>query len=466
MTIPSGLGFGDRVKQLSSTTGTGDFTLGAAVSSKFQTITAAGIAALTPVSYVIEHQGNGVGEWEVGYGHLSDATTFVRDTVTSSSNAGSLVNFSAGLKHVAITVISDTLQQILAELQTGIRGVAYGGSGADLSAGVGLWRQASNGSVVTATQLLLTDIPDNLITSDKIVSLATSKLSGVVALANGGAGANLSATGGATSFLRQVSTGAAVTVSGIVSADLTTALTTPPAIGTSSQSTGKFTTLETTGNTGLGAAPGTYRLEVTSALEPGLKITNTNGGAGGSWYHAIGGGTQYAAGYYVISQGVPTASNYEMQFQGGGIVQVKASISSPAFASFITGVGNSAILSWTNTGGNFNGYAALGARHFNAGTNGSDSRIYMGTSAASKIELRDWNEIIYATMLKSGLFGLGAITPTAPLDVSGDIIRQRTSKTPASAAAAGNTGDWCWDGTYEYRCVSTNTWQRVARSTW
>lgn len=40
------------------------------------------------------------GEYEEGLGHLSDGTTLVRDTVIRSSNSGSLVNFSAGVKDI------------------------------------------------------------------------------------------------------------------------------------------------------------------------------------------------------------------------------------------------------------------------------------------------------------------------------------------------------------------------------
>jgi len=70
---------------------------------------------------------------------------------------------------------------------------------------------------------------------------ASAITSGLLLLARGGTGADLAATGGATHFLRQASVGAALTVGGIVSADLTTALTTPPAIGGTTPNTGAFT---------------------------------------------------------------------------------------------------------------------------------------------------------------------------------------------------------------------------------
>ncbi len=62
--------------------------------------------------------------------------------------------------------------------------------------------------------------------------------------------------------------------------------------------------------------------------------------------------------------------------------------------------------------------------------------------------------------------GSGATTPTATLDAAGDTMRLRTARTPASATAAGNAGDQCWDANYFYICVATNTWRRVAHNSW
>lgn len=40
------------------------------------------------------------------------------------------------------------------------------------------------------------------------------------------------------------------------------------------------------------------------------------------------------------------------------------------------------------------------------------------------------------------------------------------SSTPASAGAAGTTGEIRYDSSFIYICVSTNTWKRVAIGTW
>jgi hypothetical protein len=91
----------DRVKQTSTTTGTGTFVL-TGTATGFQTFAAA-IGNLNTTYYAIV--GQTTSEWEVGVGNVdtSVGTTLGRTTVLSSSNAGGLVNFSAGTKDVFVT---------------------------------------------------------------------------------------------------------------------------------------------------------------------------------------------------------------------------------------------------------------------------------------------------------------------------------------------------------------------------
>jgi hypothetical protein len=86
----------DRVRENSSTTGTGTLTLSGAVSG-FQTFSSA-IGNTNTTWYAIVNNA----EWEVGLGTVG-AGTLARNTVLESSNAGSLVNFSAGTKDVFCT---------------------------------------------------------------------------------------------------------------------------------------------------------------------------------------------------------------------------------------------------------------------------------------------------------------------------------------------------------------------------
>lgn len=87
----------DRVQETTTTTGTGTVTLAGAAAG-YQTFAAVGDGNST--YYTIE----GGTEWEVGIGtYTSSGTTLSRTTVLSSSNSGSLVNFSAGSKNVFVT---------------------------------------------------------------------------------------------------------------------------------------------------------------------------------------------------------------------------------------------------------------------------------------------------------------------------------------------------------------------------
>ena len=85
------------VKETTTTTGTGSVTLLGAVSQYRSFATAFG-ASSTVVGYSIVGQ-TGT-EFETGVGTFNGTSTLSRDRVRSSSNAGALVNFSAGTKDV------------------------------------------------------------------------------------------------------------------------------------------------------------------------------------------------------------------------------------------------------------------------------------------------------------------------------------------------------------------------------
>jgi hypothetical protein len=90
----------DRVKESSSTTGTGTFTLGGAVTG-FETF-AAGIGGGNTTYYCIFE--NGTNNFEVGFGTLNGgASTLARTNIISSSNSDAAVNF-AGATEVFCTV--------------------------------------------------------------------------------------------------------------------------------------------------------------------------------------------------------------------------------------------------------------------------------------------------------------------------------------------------------------------------
>jgi hypothetical protein len=89
----------DRVKDTSTTTGTGSLTLSGTPPTGFQAFSVA-MAVGDTCYYCI----SGGAEWEVGVGTLSGTTTLTRDTVLASSNSNALVSLSAGTKDVFLTM--------------------------------------------------------------------------------------------------------------------------------------------------------------------------------------------------------------------------------------------------------------------------------------------------------------------------------------------------------------------------
>jgi len=96
----------DRVKETTTTTGTGAVALDGAV-SKFETF-AAGIGNSNTTYYAIVHRT--AAEFEIGLGTLdADSSDLTRTTIISSSNSDSAVDFAAGTKDVFCTIPASKL---------------------------------------------------------------------------------------------------------------------------------------------------------------------------------------------------------------------------------------------------------------------------------------------------------------------------------------------------------------------
>ena len=96
----------DRVKETTTTTGTGAVALAGAVTG-FETF-AAGVGNSNTTYYAIVHQT--ANEFEVGLGTLDgDSSDLTRTTVISSSNSDSAVDFAAGTKDVFCTIPASKL---------------------------------------------------------------------------------------------------------------------------------------------------------------------------------------------------------------------------------------------------------------------------------------------------------------------------------------------------------------------
>ena len=155
----------DRVKETSTTTGTGTLTLDGAVSG-FETFSSA-IGNTNTTYYAIV---NGNGEFEVGLGTVG-AGTLSRDTIISSSNSDAAVNFSAGTKDVFCTlpaskaVILDSSGNIVANNGSNLTNLNADNlaSGTVPDARFPATLPAANGSALTdlnATNLASGTVPD------------------------------------------------------------------------------------------------------------------------------------------------------------------------------------------------------------------------------------------------------------------------------------------------------------------
>jgi hypothetical protein len=105
----------DRVRETSTTTGTGAITLAGAVTG-WKTF-ASGLSTNDTFPYVIEGRdssGNQTAEWETGIGTWSAGGTLTRTTVTGSSNSGNAVSFASaslvcyvGLNKTGLVSVAD-----------------------------------------------------------------------------------------------------------------------------------------------------------------------------------------------------------------------------------------------------------------------------------------------------------------------------------------------------------------------
>ena len=123
----------------------------------------------------------------------------------------------------------------------------------------------------------------------------------------------------------------------------------------------------------------------------------------------------------------------------------------------VTSTGSSSFSSIDVNGGTIDG-TPIGGNSANTGafTNLSTT----GTATLPTVDINAGN--IDGTNIGAGTPGAGTFNALA---TTGDNIRIDTSQTPASSSASGTKGEFAYDTSYIYVCVATNTWKRVALST-
>jgi len=244
----------DRVKETSTTTGTGTFTL-AGASTGFQSFSVIGNGNTT--FYTIALQGGN--EWEVGVGtYTSSGTTLARNTVIESSNGGTLVNFSAGTKDVFVTQPAER--------------TVYDSTGSTGG--------TDSINTNTANTVVRRDASGNFSAGTITAALSgnATNVTGTVAVANGGTGAT---TASITSFNNITGLSAAGTT-GTTTTNLV--FSTAPSI-TTLTAAGAFTASATTQTINIGASQTTGATNIATGNTSGVL---TVGGAAGTGTMTIG----------------------------------------------------------------------------------------------------------------------------------------------------------------------------------
>ena len=308
----------DRVKETTTTTGTGTVTLLGAVSG-FEAFSAIGNTNTT--YYAIVHQS--ADEWEVGIGtYTLSGTTLARTTVLSSTNSDAAVDFAAGTKDVFVTYPAD--KAVYVSASPAFINVSVGGALTGVSATFTNHVSVNSLAVVGATSI-------------------GGALSGVSATFSNHVSANTLAVVGATSIGGALS-GVSATFSNHVSAN----------------------TLGVVGITSIGGS-----LVGTSATFSNHVSANTLGVVG---ITSIGGGFVGVSAAFSNHVSANTLAVVGITSIGGGLVGVSGTFSNHVSANTL------AVVGITSIGGSLVGTSATFGDHVSVSSLGVTGNIGVGVA--------------------------------------------------------------------------------------
>jgi hypothetical protein len=204
----------DRVRETSTTTGTGNFTLAGAV-DRFRTFDSV-LDTGDTTYYTIADQ-SGVG-WEVGIATFTSPSTLARTTILSSSNGGSAVDFGAGSKDVFITLPASRTVTSVDGGSTGLTpstasygAISLGGTLVAANGGTGQSSYTIGDLLYASGTTALSKLAD-VATGNALISGGvgtapswgkiglTTHVSGTLPVANGGTGTTTAFTAGSVVF--------------------------------------------------------------------------------------------------------------------------------------------------------------------------------------------------------------------------------------------------------------------------
>jgi hypothetical protein len=357
----------DRVKDTSTTTGTGNITVSGSAPFGYRTFSTVMSVADT-FYYAI--QGQSTAEWEIGVGTYASTNQFARTTVLASSASGSAVSFSSGTKNVFITLAatrtlqlgpSDTLTAGSVPYGTGsaLAYTAAGTSGQFLKsngAGAPTWVTAAGTGTVTSVDV--SGGTTGLTASGgPVTTSGTITLAGTLAITNGGTNSTATPTAGTIPY----GTGTAIAYSpaGTSGQVLTSGGAGAPT-WTTVTGTGTVTSVAQTFTGGLISVSGS---PITAAGTLALTVAGTSGGvpyfgSSSTWASSsvltasaimVGGGAGAAPSTITTGTGVVTALGQSVSGSGSIVLGTSPTVNNPTVTNYVESVVAIGTVTTTNT---------------------------------------------------------------------------------------------------------------------